>query len=131
MDAIALKVEKKLKAYATLEEAIVEGSIVSVRFGLEDELFNSIVSHSLDGGMELFLLKSGSRVHHRMVSMWGPWLQKGRQSGTVPSHLTDDQIVEWIRYIHNVLMLRRDQGEDVHRELLRNFLVPSIVRQPL
>jgi AcrR family transcriptional regulator len=126
MMAIADKAKKHIESFDTLEEALVEGSIVSVRLGRQDKIANDIMSNTLDHPMELFILQGGTNIHQRMMDLWTPWLERGRAAGVIRPEISNDKIVEWIRHVHTLLMVRDDQDEAAQRELLQNFLVPSI-----
>jgi AcrR family transcriptional regulator len=126
--AMAKKVKQRLETYETLEEALVEGSIVSVQIGRQDKVANDIMSNTLDHRMELFILQGGMSIHPIMRDLWDPWLERGRHEGRIRDAVSNDQIVEWIRQVHTLLMVRDDQDEAVQREMLTNFFVPSILR---
>src|SRR5437867_2271908 len=119
-------VREHFAKYTTFEEAVVEGSLESLRAGREDRLFRDIVTKALDHTVEQFLLNGTDEIHRAMMSYWAPVLQKARKSGIVKSKASNDQIVEWIRHVHTVLGMRDDLDDDGLREILTNFVVPSI-----
>ncbi len=128
--AVAGKViAKEFSAFRTLEEALVEGSLLSIRIARQDELFRTLVTDSADHSLELFLLNVTPEIRKVMWSYWGPLIDRARAEGAIADHLTDEQIMEWIRHVHTTLTIRGEDEIENQRRMLRNFFVPSILRQ--
>jgi len=116
--------------YRTIEDALVDGSIVSLRASRNDPLFVKIVTTSTDHGLELFLFRGTEDIRSVMLSYWAPILNKARAEGCIRASLTNERIMEWVRHVHTILMLRDDQDEKAQRQMLKDFFVPSIVSGP-
>jgi|HubBroStandDraft_3_1064219.scaffolds.fasta_scaffold93548_2 AcrR family transcriptional regulator len=112
--------------YASLPEAIVEGSLASLTIGWSDELYLEIISHNTDHGLELFLYRGTKEIHQIMMEIWGPLLDRARASGELRQDLTNSQIVDWIRHVHASLAIRDDLDAAARRKILENFLLPSV-----
>lgn len=125
---LALTLAPQFSAFATIEEALVEGSLLSNRVGRDDWLLAAIVTTSLDHSLELFLLKGSPEIDRSMMSYWGPILNDARDQGRLRPDISNEDILEWLRHVHTVLLLRDDQDEDAQRTILKRFLVPAIVR---
>lgn len=122
---------ENLKTYfaevGSLEEALVEGSLLSVRIGAEDQLFAEIVNQSGEHKLEQFLFRGSKDIQKMMLGLWGPVLNKARSDGKLRAGVTNEQAVAWIRNQHAVLMIREDD-EATRRRHLEAFVVPSLVR---
>ncbi len=127
---LAEQVRGAFDGYETIEQAIVEGSIVSVRVGRLDPIFNQIVTEATDHSIEVFLSRGTEDVHRLMRSLWIPILKRARAEGQIREGASDDQIIEWLRYIHAILTVRDDLKEAKQREMLRLFILPSILAAP-
>jgi AcrR family transcriptional regulator len=111
----------------TLEEALVEGSMLSVQLGTEDQLFAEIVNQSGEHKLEQFLFRGSKEIQKMMLALWAPVLNKARADGKLRPGVTNEQAVAWIRNQHAVLMIREDD-EATRRRHLETFVVPSLVR---
>lgn len=113
--------------FRTLEEAIVEGSMISIRSGIEDDLLSEVFRHSDDHSFEQFLFKGSPEIQAVMIEIWGPLIDDARKRGRLNADATNELIVEWIRNIHAMLTLRDDYDDDAARNILVKFVVPSII----
>jgi len=110
----------------SLDEALIEGSLLSLRVGRSDKLFAEIVTQSGDHSFDQFLFRGSETVQKLMLDLWGPLLDRARAAGRLRAGLTNDYAVEWIRNVHSVLTMR-DEDEAAQRRMLETFLVPSLV----
>ena len=122
-------IAKEFSAFETLEDALVDGSLLSIRIARQDDLFRTLVTDSADHSLELFLLNVTPSIRKVMWSYWGPLIDKARADGQIADHLTDDQIMEWLRHVHTTLTIRDEDDIEAQRSMLLNFFVPSIIRQ--
>jgi predicted polyphosphate/ATP-dependent NAD kinase len=97
--------------------------------GAKDTLFQEIIAQSGEHQVEVFIFKGSAEIQEMMVELWSPVLNKARQRGQLVSDASNEEIVEWIRNQHAVFSLRDDYSEDRQRQILANFLVPSLMRR--
>lgn len=128
ISAMAESLKPHFAKYKTIEEALVDGSILSLRSSRNDPLFVKIVTTSTDHSLELFLFRGTDDIRRVMLSYWAPILDKARSNGRIDAAMTNERIMEWVRHVHTILMLRDDQDERVQRQMLKDFFVPSIVQ---
>ncbi|MEQ8558229.1 MAG: TetR/AcrR family transcriptional regulator [Henriciella sp.] len=127
---MARSLKQEFSTYSTVDEALVEGSLASIRIARQDQLFNSIVVNSTDHSLELFLVRASEEIRDIMAANWAPLLQQARENGRIRDSITNEQIMEWIRHVHTVMMIRDDESEDAQRALLQSFFLPSVLRRP-
>ena len=112
--------------YSTFSEAMVEVSVATIEAARHDV--------ELQG---LFVNTSGIRLHHILsgpyppvaelvVEFWRPWFERARRSGELRCDVSDAELVEWIRGVYLMLILRDDVDVEREREILRRFLLPSL-----
>ncbi len=116
----------KIQSFDTLEEALVEGSIVSLKVGQQDELFTTIVQKDTNHSVEQYMLRGSPKVIEGMTETWGPVFEKARANNAIRTDLSDERLVELIISVHSLLFMRDDQNDDERRQFLRDFLVPAI-----
>lgn len=125
---MAERLTKQFSRYQTIEEALVEGSLLSIRQGRKDPLFMAMVTESTDHRLEVFLLRGTDQIRTSMLMYWGPILDQARDEGRIRSNLTNERLLDWIMSFHTILMLRDDQSEAWQRSFLQDFFLPSIVK---
>lgn len=131
LSVMGQKVEEKLQAYASVREAFIEGSIVSVSVGLRDKLFNDIIKSETHYRVEQFLMLGNSRVRADMVRIWSPIIDAGRKEGVIRSDLTNERITEILQNVHSLLFIRDDESEESQRELLKDLLWAAVTNTKL
>ncbi len=120
-------IAKKFAAYKSLEEALVEGSLLSMREARKDRLYSTLITTSTDYNLELFFLKGTPEIRKIMASYWSPLIEKARAVGEISDDLETEEIMEWIRHVHTTLVIRDDKDEKAQRAMLKRFFVPSIL----
>lgn len=113
--------------FTSLEEALVEGSLISIRSGVEDELLSEVFRHSDDHSFEQFLFKGSPEIQAVMLEIWSPLIDDARKHGRVSQRTTNEEIVEWIRNVHAMLTLRDDYDDQAVRTVLAKFFLPSVL----
>ena len=121
------KIRKKIESYVDLEEALIEGSIISIAVARGDKLFNEILQKDTNHRVDQFLFRGNDRILRDMTQTWSPVIDKGRANGRVRSDLSNERIVELIISIHALLLMRDDYGKDEQRTFLSDLLVPAIM----
>jgi len=126
---IAEKTRKRVAKAASMEEALLEGSIVAVSSALNDKLTNDIVHKATDHTLEQFLIRGNERTYKSMLDIWQTAIDEGRKAGVVKPDLPDDRIIDIISSIH-ALLIMRDEGGAKQRAFLKQVLIPAIVVAP-
>ena len=116
----------KIQSFETLEEALVEGSIISLNVGRGDDLFTTIVLKDTNHSVEQYMLRGSPRMLEGMLATWVPVFEKARAAHEIRTDLEDARLVELIIFVHSLLFMRDDQSDDERREFLKDFLVPAI-----
>jgi AcrR family transcriptional regulator len=120
------KLRKGFSSFSDFEEALVEGSILSVTAGRKDQLINEVVQKESNHRIEQFLFRGNQQIQDDMRETWFPVIELGRRKGSVRPDLTDERIIEIIINIHALLLMRDDYGPAKQREFLQDVLVPAI-----
>jgi len=109
-----------------IEEALIEGSIKSIKIGQNDALFNEIVAQGGDHRLDQFLLRGSPAVQKRMLELWEGVLDRARDQGRLRPGISNEQAVEWIRGQHALMTIRGDYDEAAQRLMLRTFVLPAL-----
>ena len=126
---VAKKIQNRIAKAKTFEEALLEGCVVAVSAAQKDKLTHEIVHKATDHTLEQFLLRGNERVDKANQDIWFTAIAEGRQQGEVKPNLTDDRIIEIIKSI-NALLLMRDDSPAKQRAFLKDVLLPAIMVAP-
>ena len=126
---IAKKMQNRIAKASGFEEALLEGCITGVSSVRQDKLANDIIQKATDHTLEQFLLQGNERVYKTNQDIWLDVIEKGRREGVVKEHLSDDRIIEIIRSI-NALLVIRDDSPANQRAFLSDVLLPAVVIAP-
>lgn len=119
-------IREKMLALNGFDELMVEGAIISVASGKNDELFNNIIKTDTNHRVEQFLFRGTDQIIAHMMETWKPIIDLGRKEGRVREDLTDERIVKLIINIHAMLFIRDDDEEAEQRAFLEDFLLPAL-----
>lgn len=120
------KVRERLSRFTDFEEALIEGSVLSIATGRKDTLINEVVQKESNHRIEQFLLRGNQKIQEVMHETWFPLIEMGRRNSKVRADLTDERIIEIIISIHGILIMRDDYGPSKQREFLQDVLIPAI-----
>jgi AcrR family transcriptional regulator len=115
-----------LHDYATFADAMVEVSLATIEAARHDAELHGLFENT--SGIRLHHILSGPYppVAELVAEFWRPWFDKARRSGELRRDVDDGELVEWIRGVYLMLILRDDIDVEREREILRRFLLPSL-----
>lgn len=116
-----------LKRYDSLAQALVDGGMFALELGWADEVQTEIIARGMDHSLEVFMLNNNPELRARHQSVWQAAFQKARASGELTSGLPDERLIEGVRSILNLVLLRSDLNRAEQRQFLQDFLVPAIM----
>lgn len=125
------KARAYLRERETFAEQIIDGLVFLVERGRQDPIVRLIVSpEHMD--LATALVGSTGLAARLTQEMWAPLLDEARERDEIRDGLTDEEICEWIALVELILVGRMDfstEGDPENRQMLANFLVPSIVTE--
>lgn len=122
LNTMGKKVERKLNSYSDVRDAIIRGSIDSVKIGMKDKLFEDIVRNHMNYRIEQFLIFGDKKIREDMLRIWSPIIERGRKEGIIRSDLSNERITELIQNVHALLLMRRGASVAKQRTFLKNLL---------
>lgn len=108
------------------EEAAVEGSAAVVTAARSDPELTTLLEVTQGRHLSELTANSSAAMHHLVAELWRPLFDRGRAEGKLRTDVDDDQMVEWIRGVYLMLMLRSDLDAEGDRAMVRAFLLRSI-----
>ncbi|MEW6477267.1 MAG: helix-turn-helix domain-containing protein [Actinomycetota bacterium] len=115
-----------LDRYSTFAEVMVEVSLATIEAARHDQELQGLFENT--NGIRLHHVLAGPQaaVANLVEEFWRPWFQRARQSGELRTDVDDRDLVEWIRGVYLMLILRDDLDADREREILQRYLLPSL-----
>lgn len=129
LNKMGKKVERELTSFTSVRDAIIEGSILSVKIGLKDKLFNDIIGSETHYRVEQFLMLGDSEIRADMVRIWSPIIEKGRREGIIRAELTNERVTEILQNVHSLLLIRGDESAASQRTFLNDLLWASLTNK--
>lgn len=116
-------------AERTFERALVETSVATIEVARSDGELQALLAAAPSVRLHQILAGPYPPVVSLVRRFWQPWFDRARRTGHLRTDVSDDELVEWIRGVYLMLILRDDLRGDVDRErlMLRRFLVPALV----
>lgn len=127
-DLLAKRLADAFTAFDSFEEALVEGSMLSLRVAKNDAIVIEIQDRA-DHAQDKFMFRGSPKLRQIMLDLWGPLIDDARTNGVLRDGISTDWAVEWIRNVHAMATMRDDYDERRLRKMLRDFLVPSLVKR--
>jgi AcrR family transcriptional regulator len=109
------------------EDAIVTASLETMHMARADRIYTSIVEE--DRTLMLEQQRGGLQgpLEQLFMRNWGPVFAAARRDGVLRPSLSDHEAAEWIMDMHRLLILREDLDDTQKANILRKFVLPSLV----
>ena len=124
--AIAAGVAEVLRGCSSFEESVVVGSLATANLATADTIYTAIV----EADSTLLLEERGinGQLERLFMSSWASVIARAREEGLLRPEITDDVAAEWIMDIHRLLIIRADLDDQQKADLIRKFVLPSLLR---
>ena len=126
MSRIAQQVKEALQNAASFEDAVVKGSILTIELAEADELWQSISQNEGSMQFDQLLLSRGSIGDRLFMETWQSAIDLGRNENKIRTELTDEQVAEWVRHVHFLLIHRPDLSGDQRARFIKRFALPAL-----
>ncbi|HEY1966600.1 MAG TPA: helix-turn-helix domain-containing protein [Pseudonocardia sp.] len=108
------------------ESAAVEGSAAVITASRTDPELTTLLEVTQGRHLSELTATSSAAMHHLVAELWSPLFARGRAEGKLRTDVSEDQMVEWIRGVYLMLMLRSDLDAEGDRAMVRSFLLRSL-----
>lgn len=111
----------------TLKEAIVNATLFGLQWTRSHPIYFEILNVASDRSVEALILESNEPdVRAANRDMWLPHLLSARERGELTSPLDDSVIIEGMRSVGSMLVLRTDLTLVEQRAFIHNFVLPLV-----
>ncbi len=115
-----------LEQHQTFAEVMIEVSLATIEVARHDAELQGLFENTAGIRLHHVLAGPNPPIAELVVEFWRPWFERARRSGELRTDVSDHELVEWIRGVYLMLILRDDLTPDREREILRRFLLPSL-----
>ena len=125
-DMLAKKLADAFAGYDSFEEALIEGSMLSLRVAKTDPILLQIQERA-DHAQDKYMFRGSPKLQEVMLDLWAPLIDEARAAGVLRDGISTEWVVEWIRNVHAMATMRDDYDEERMRKMLKDFLLPSLM----
>lgn len=111
-------------------ELLVDTSIATVDAARSDPELHHLLDTTTTMSLHRLITGHDSAMQAIVADVLGPMLRRGREQGELRPDVTDDRVVEWLRGVYLMLMLREDLDADAERAMVADFVLSSLVVNP-
>lgn len=126
ISAMEITLREKIGKYRSLGDALVHGTVDTVRLARQDQVFMSTLQAAGYQGFERVLLDPRSHVIEQLQNVWGELIAKARVKGEIRQQLSDSDVFEFMRAMQFILISKEDMTEKKQADFLRKFMVPAL-----
>lgn len=125
-DLLAKKLADAFATFDSFEEALIEGSMLSLRAAKNDPILLQIQERA-DHAQDKFMFRGSPKLQQVMLDLWAPLIDNARAEGVFREGISTEWAVEWIRNVHAMATMRDDYDDERMRKMLKDFLLPSLL----
>lgn len=107
-------------------QLLVEGSVATIEGARNDPELGHLLATTKAVELTRLLIGPNPVMHDLALSVLRPAFQRGRANGEMRANVTDDRATDWLRGVYLMFILREDLTPDEERDLLEEFLLPSL-----
>ena len=107
-------------------EAFVEVSMASVNAARLDPELQALFETTTGSRIIQVMAGPNQAFHEFVKGFFKDAFAAARASGELRSDVSDDEMVDWIRGVYMMMILREDLDAEREREMVLNFLLPSL-----
>jgi AcrR family transcriptional regulator len=107
-------------------EGFVEVSMAAVNAARLDPELQALFQTTTGSRIITVMAGPNTGFHDFVKTFFTDAFAAARKSGELRSDVSDDAMVEWIRGVYMMMILREDLDAEREREMVMNFLLPSL-----
>ncbi|WAJ43304.1 TetR/AcrR family transcriptional regulator [Mycobacterium sp. Aquia_216] len=112
---------------APFDELLLETSIATVDAARSDPELRHLLDTTTTVSLHRLITGHESAMQGIVLDVLGPMLRRARERGEIRPEVSDDRVVEWLRGVYLMLILREDLDADAEKSLVADFVLPSLV----
>lgn len=127
LSEIALELKVVVEQDLPLEELIIETSVAIIDRARSDNELHALLAPTRAIELSRLLVGKNPLIHNLALTVMHPVIQRAQEQGLMRCDVSNDIIIDWIRGIYLMFILREDLSPESEREMIRAFLVRSLM----
>jgi AcrR family transcriptional regulator len=115
---------------APFAELLIDTSIATVDAARSDPELHHLLDTTTTVSLHRLITGRDSAMQAIVADVLAPMLRRGREQAELRPDVSDDRVVEWLRGVYLMLMLREDLDADAERAMVADFVLSSLVVHP-
>ena len=127
LTAVAAGVKSALRLCDGFEESILVGTVETIRLARADRIFEAIVEEDRSLILDDDPAEPGAPIRALTASIWAGVFAGARAEGMLRPTISNEEALAWLIQVHELFDVRRDLTEAQITDVLRKFVLPSLV----
>jgi AcrR family transcriptional regulator len=115
---------------APFAELLLQTSLATVEVARSDPELHQMLDTTETVSLHRLITGHNSVMHEIVLDVLGPMLNRARMRGEIRADVSNDRVVEWLRGVYLMLILREDLDTDAEKAMLADFVLPSLLAGP-
>lgn len=111
----------------SFQDAIVAGTIETIRLARSDHIFEALVEEDHTLTIDEDPTSEDAPIRNLSKSIWIDLFRKARAEKLLRPNVQAQEAMDWLIEIHRLLDLRDDLNDSAIEDLLRKFVLPSLM----
>jgi AcrR family transcriptional regulator len=107
-------------------QLLVDGSVATIDRARNDPELRHLLSTTKAVELTRLLVGPNPIMHDLALGVLRPAFRRARANGEMREDVSDDRATDWIRGIYLMFILREDLTPEAERDLIADFLLPSL-----
>ena len=112
---------------APFDQLLLETSIATVDAARSDPELGHLLDTTTTVSLHRLITGHESSMQGIVLDVLGPMLRRARDRGEIRPEVSDDRVVEWLRGVYLMLILREDLDAQAEKALVADFVLPSLL----
>jgi len=127
VEELAEEIRAQMDPSMSFAEAMVEVSLASINLARHDPELQALFQTTTGTRIIEVMAGLNNGFHDFVKAFFEQIFAAARAAGDLRSDVSDDQLVEWIRGVYMMMILREDLDAEREREMIETFLLPSLL----
>lgn len=119
----------EINNYDNLEEALIYISCKSIECTQNDKIFLEIISSEYNKDIADYFIINTPKLRLQYSNIWNDRFAQARIDGELKSSLSNERLIEGMRNVVNLVLLRNDMNHEEKIQFFKDFLIPVALRR--
>lgn len=123
---LAARVQGRIDISGSIDEAIIEGTLETLRAARRDAGLMTILHSLHDVAVDHALVGADARIDEQFAAIWKPLFLRAQRDGQIDARRSFRDFSQWLRGVQYLVLMRPELSLPQQRSLLRLFVDPGL-----